>query len=98
MDVKRYQEEDFSDFVQELIDNNRLNGDKENGISLLVVDKGYEHLSQNQKYVFEKAISHYVYDECSRCGNDIPWSEMIAVEDNGGICSWCQQLSRHDND
>ncbi len=98
MDAGRYLEDDFNEFIIELIENKRLNDSTEEGISKLVVDKGFESLTDKQKFVFEKAISHYVYDECSRCGLEIPWSEMSAAEDNGGLCSWCQQLSRHDKE
>lgn len=98
METKRYHEEDFGGFIQELLDGKRFNDSKEEGIAKLVIDKGYDALTDKQKFVFEKAISHYEYDECSRCGNDIPWTEMSAAEDNGGMCSWCQQLSRNDKD
>lgn len=98
MDKRRYLEEDIKDFLQELIDNKRLNDKKEEGICALVIDKGFDSLSEKQVYVFKEAISHYVYNECSRCGLEIPWSEMSAAEDNGGMCSWCQQLSRNDKD
>ena len=96
MESRRYLEEDFNDFVKEIMDNKRFSDSKEEGIASLVIDKGFDSLSEKQKFVFEKAISYFVYDECSRCGNDIPWSEMSAAEDNGGMCSWCQQLSGHD--
>jgi hypothetical protein len=96
METKRFLEEDFNDFLQELIKNKKLNDTKEEGIANLVIDKGYNSLSDKQKFVFEKAISHYVINECSRCGEDIPWCEMLAAEDNGGKCSWCQQLGRDD--
>lgn len=97
MDTSRYSEEDFSGFIQELIDTKRLSDSKEEGIAKLVIDKGFDSLSDKQKFVFEKAISHYVYDECERCHGEIPWCEMSAAEDNGGLCSWCQQLSSHDD-
>ncbi|MDD3386132.1 MAG: hypothetical protein PHN30_10515 [Bacteroidales bacterium] len=97
MDSSRYSEEDFNSFLQELIDTKRLSDSKEEGIASLVIDKGFEALSDKQKFVFEKSISHYVYDECSRCGGEIPWCEMSAAEDNGGKCSWCQQLGRNDD-
>ncbi|MBF6643905.1 hypothetical protein [Chryseobacterium indologenes] len=96
MDAKRFMEEDFNDFLKDLIDNKRLSDSKEEGIALLVIDKGFESLTNKQKFVFEKAIDYYIYEECTRCGCEIPWSEMSAAEDNGGMCSWCQQLSRHD--
>ena len=97
MENSRYSEEDFNDFVQELIDTKRLSDSKEEGIARLVIDKGFESLSEKQKFVFEKSISYYVYGECSRCKLEIPWCEMSAAEDNGGKCSWCQQLGRDDD-
>lgn len=42
MELRRYSEEDFNDFVKELIDNKRLNDSKEEGIALLVIDKSFE--------------------------------------------------------
>jgi len=97
MDKGRYSEEDFADFMQELIENKRLNEPKEYGIVKLVIDKGYDSLSDKQKFVFEKSIDPFVFDKCSRCGIEIPWCEMSAAEDNGHMCSWCQQLSSHDD-
>jgi hypothetical protein len=97
MDAKRYLEEDFNDFIKELIDNKRLNDSKEEGIAKLVIDQGFDSLTDKQKFVFEKSIDHYIFNECSRCGEDIPWCEMSAAEDNGGKCSWCQQLGRDDD-
>ena len=96
MDSKRYKEEDFNAFIQGLISNQRLGDSKEAGIAKLVIDHGVESLSDKQKFVFEESINYYVFDECSRCGLEIPWSEMDAAEDIGGMCSWCQQLSRND--
>jgi hypothetical protein len=97
MDTSRYSEEGFESFLQELIENNRLSDSKEEGIAKLVIDKGFDALSEKQKFVFEKSISYCVFDKCARCGCEIPWSEMSAAEDNGALCSWCQQLSSHDD-
>ena|ERR1035437_8071889 len=97
MEQKRYLEEDFNDFIQELVENKRFNESKEEGIAKLVIDEGFEKLSDKQKFVFEKAISDFLTNECSRCRNEIPWCEMSAAEDNGGECSWCQQLGRDDD-
>lgn len=98
MDCGRYTEEDFNEFLQELIDSKRLSDPKEEGIAKLVIDKGFGSLSEKQKFVFEKSIGLFVYEECSRCKLEIPWCEMSAAEDNGGQYSWCQQLGRDDND
>lgn len=96
MDKNRYQEEDFNVFLNELIEGDRFNDSKEVGIAKLVIEKGFESLSEKQQFVFEKAISYYVFNECNRCGTDIPWCEMSAAEDNGQLCSWCQQVGRKD--
>ena len=98
MDTNRYLEEDIKDFLKILIENKVFNNSKEEGIVKLVIDKGINSLSDKQKFVFEEAIRPYVYNECKRCGIDIPWSEMWAAEDNGSLCSWCQQLGRNDKD
>ena len=98
MEENRFSGDDFNGFIEELIKNKRLNDTKEEGIAKLVIDQGIETLSDKQKYVFQESISHYFHDECSRCGLEIPWCEMSAAEDNGGLCSWCQQMSRNDKD
>jgi len=98
MEQARYLEEDLNEFLQLLIDTERFNDQKEVGITKFVIEQGFEKLSSKQKFIFNKAIEEYVFEECSRCGNEIPWSEMSAAEDNGGLCSWCQQLGRNDKD
>lgn len=97
MDKERYSEEGLNNFIQGLLDNKRLNDSKEEGIAKLVIDRGFDSLTDKQKFVFEHSISYFICNKCSRCGGDIPWCEMSAAEDNGGQCSWCQQLGRDDN-
>ena len=97
MDKNRYFEEDFVSFVQELLDRKCFNDSKEEGIAKLVIDKGFESLSDKQKFVFENSISDLVYDECRLCGEDIPWCEMSAAEDNGQLCSWCYHVRTKDD-
>jgi len=95
MNVERFEEEDVNDFLSELVSGNRLDNPAL-GITRFVIDNGYNSLSTRQRFVFEKAIQDFYYDECVRCGNEIPWCEMSGAEDNGGMCSWCAQLSRND--
>ena|ERR1035437_3587583 len=97
IESSRYLEEDLNGFLQELIDNKRFNNSKEEGITKAVIAQGFNSLSPPQKFVFEKALDHFVISKCSRCNEDIPWCEMSAAEDNGKVCSWCQQLGRKDN-
>jgi guanylate kinase len=86
MKEARFIEEDFEGFVEDLIKSGRLE-DKEAGIAKRMLDKGYESLSEKQKYVFDKMIENNSVDECKRCACDIPWSEMLEALDNGGYCN-----------
>lgn len=92
-----YSAEGFEDFLRELIETKRLDGSKEVGIAKLVIDKGIDSLSEKQRFAFEDSIDHYIFNECSRCHSEIPWCEMSAAEDNGGLCSWCNQVGSKDD-
>lgn len=92
-----YREEDFNGFVEELINSSRLEG-KEAGIAKLMLDKGYDSLSEKQKFVFDRAIEDNIVDECQRCGDDIPWCEMLEALDNGGYCGYCQHMMEKMNE
>ena len=97
MDTSRFSDEGFDNFIQELIDGERFSDSMEVGIAKLVVDKGFEALSPKQKAVFEKSISFYAFDKCRMCGGDIPWAEMSTAENNGQLCSWCEnRISKDD--
>lgn len=93
---ERYNEDDFKGFVQELISSHRLT-DIEKGISKRMLDKGYDSLSDKQKYVFDKMIEGNTVKECKRCGIDIPWCEMMEALDNGGYCNYCQHMMEKDD-
>lgn len=97
MDQNRFSEEDFSSFLSELISGNNLDGQKENGIAQLAIDRGYEKLSKKQQYVLELAISHYYIEECKRCFNEIPWCEMYDANFNKGYCSYCRKMVENDD-
>lgn len=97
MEKINYEGEDFEDFLKELIENNRLFESKEVGIAKLIIDKGFNSLSEKQQFVFESSVSRYVFSECSRCHLEILWCEMSLAEDNGGQCSWCNQLGNKDD-
>lgn len=53
MKEERFIEEDFEGFLEDLIKSGRLD-DKEAGIAKRMLDKGYDNLSDKQKYVFNK--------------------------------------------
>lgn len=87
----RYDEEDFNGFLEDLIASGRLEA-KEEGITKLFLDKGYDALSGKQKYVFDKIVQQNSKTECERCANPIPWCEMLEALDNGGYCNYCQHM------
>ena len=89
MKEERFIEEDFEGFLEDLIKSGRLD-DKEAVIAKRMLDKGYDNLSDKQKYVFNKMIRNNSVEECQRCACDIPWSEMLEALDNGGYCNYCQ--------
>lgn len=91
MNKERFVEEDFEGFVEDLIKSGRLD-DKTEGIAKRMLDKGYDSLSDKQKYVFNKAIEENYVEECQRCACDIPWCEMLEALDNGGYCNYCQHM------
>jgi len=89
MNENRFLEEGFDDFLQQLIDEDKCNDSKEEGIVKLCIDEGYSNLSSRQKYVLKGLISHYYQEECTGCG-DMPWSEILYSYDiSGGMCSYC---------
>ena len=87
----RYNEDDFNGFVQQLVDYGRLEN-KEAGIAKQMLDRGYDSLSDKQKFVFDKAIEKNTIKNCNRCGCIIPWSEMYEALENGGYCNYCQYM------
>lgn len=87
----------FADFLQELLDCDALD-EIAAGITRLVIDKGTDVLTEKQRHVFEKhVIKEFVTEECIRCGNHVPWSEMYEAYDNGGHCSWCAKMMSNDD-
>ena len=92
MDTNRYLEEDFEGFVQDLLKSGRLEDSKEIGIAKRMLDKGYNSLSEKQKYVFDNMIDNNSVKECKGGDGDIPWCEMLEALDNGGYCSHCQHM------
>lgn len=97
MNLARYKEEDFNVFLEELLQQVHFDDPKESGIIKKVIDDGYDSLSKKQQYVFNQAIDEYLTEECTLCGNDICWTEMLYAYDNGGYCSGCRNtLDKND--
>ena len=97
MEEKRFLEEDFADFLSELVDGQRLNDSKEFGIAKLAIEKGYAELTDKQKFVLKSAIKDFIYDDCLRCSSPIPQNEMYATEEYGQYCSWCKKKKEKDD-
>ena len=91
MNKDRYTEEDFEGFLEQLIDSGRLDS-KQAGIAKFMIDKGYDALSDKQKYVFDHIIADNTVGKCKRCAIDIPWCEMFETLDNGGYCNYCHHM------
>lgn len=96
MKIIRYNEDDFKGFLEELISSKRLES-KEEGITKLYLDEGYDAMSIKQRYVFDKMIEDNSVSECTRCGSHIPWSEMLAALDNGGLCNYCEHMQEKED-
>lgn len=96
MNSSRLLELDFIDFLKELLNLKCFSDSKEEGIVKFTIEHGYKSLSAKQDYVFLKAIKPFIIETCSRCGEEIPWCEMLAANDNGRECSWCQQVGHKD--
>ena len=83
----------FTGFLQEVIDGEHLEG-AALGITKLVIEKGSDKLSPKQRHVFQhQVLGEFTRDGCSRCEAEIPWSEMYAALDNGGLCNYCWHMS-----
>lgn len=97
MNENRYFEEDFNSYLDELLDIGALDG-AALGITKFLRDNEYSALSEGQKYTFNnEVIKFHSVNECTRCSNDVPWSEMNEAADNGGYCGWCiHQIEKED--
>lgn len=88
MNKQRFNEQDFVEFLQELIKGNQIE-EEEKGIAKQMIGKGYESLSRKQRFVFDKMIEKHSIEKCQLCGCEISWCEMQFALDNGGYCSGC---------
>ena len=65
------------------------------GITRLVIDQGFEVLSERQAAVFHRhVIRHHFHPDCPRCGTDLTWSNLWRHE---RWCAYCHNLW-HRND
>ncbi len=90
MDITNFEEPDFVDFLQELLE--ELEPEERN-IVQRVIDgdrKCYCALSDEQKRIFDDLVDMNTLTNCKRCGAPIPWDDMIATRNSGGYCSECR--------
>lgn len=92
------EEEDFKDYVSQLLELKMLDGTEVNGIAKLIVSKGIKSLSEKQLYTFavHGIHQHYYVEECKRCGGEIPWDDMIQASTEYGRHSYCQHVEDKD--
>lgn len=88
--------DDHSDTSQEFFETLlRLDAlsDTAAGIARQAADRGYESLSDKQRYVIDNELIELGYAKnCARGGCEIPWEERIEVPDNGGLCGYCAHM------
>ncbi len=93
IEIKRFHEEDFQGFLEQLIKLKMLDG-MAAGIAAKVVADGIDSLSEKQLFVFKKEIiEHHYVERCTRDSIEIPWCEMLEAIDNGGLCGWCAHVT-----
>ena len=82
---------DFQQFVQQLLDVDRIESSAAKGIAMKIVSDGTEGLSKKQEDTFvEYGLKKYNYIEsCGLCENSIPWHEMYDALDDE-YCSECR--------
>lgn len=93
-------DEEFENYVQQLLDQGRLEEKAaSHGIGKKIVADGVESLTDLQLKTFMRYGLHpdnYV-EECERCSEEIPWSEMIDAVTEDGYCSYCRHMMGKDN-
>jgi hypothetical protein len=96
--MKRMMEySEMTDFLQELLDEGVLSGAAEGITKKVVADGHMEALSEKQNEVFEEYVLNKYAKPCTSCGTEMPWSELSAARDNGGLCSWCWNRESKDD-
>ena len=92
-------DEDLRSFIIQMRDCGRLDDElNAKGKNLLrdsllfIIDCGTDKLSEESKEVLDKFLSGICPEYCKQCGEPIPWSEMLEAIDNGGYCSYCENV------
>ncbi|WP_338793212.1 hypothetical protein [Bernardetia sp. MNP-M8] len=88
---------EFLSYLSELVEYEYVEHPTALGIIKQVNDKGTESLTDNQAQSLEIVMKEYGQKDCEKCGNDIPWNELIAAIDNGGYCNFCEHQNEQDD-
>lgn len=87
---------EFTDYLEDLVRVGRIEDETALGIAKYIIANGPENLSDKQWYTFlEKGLVEYNYvEECERCAEDIPWSEMFAAVyiEEDEYCGYCRHM------
>lgn len=78
---------EFIHFLEQLLKSGRLNG-AALGISKQTIARGQSSLNDKQYGILHAEIDKISLNQCPKCHQDIPWSEMFyAIEK--GTCAAC---------
>lgn len=85
-----FDEDEAKQYLQDLLDQGCISDGVVAGVTRQVIASGEDSLSDAQSAVFQsRVVKHYIEQECGRCGEQVPWSEMReAIE--SGYCGYCQ--------
>lgn len=89
MEKKRFFEEGFDNYLQDLIEKGFLN-ETECGVCRQIIEQGYSSLKGRQPNVLNQIIRKYTKEHCKECKRDILWKDMIDALENGGYCYECK--------
>lgn len=92
-------DEDLRSFIIQMRDCGRLDDElNAKGKNLLrdsfsfIINYGTDKLPEECKAELDKFLSGICLEYCKQCGEPIPWSEMLEAIDNGGYCSYCENV------
>ncbi len=86
-----HNDSDLVDWLKQLIADGTLDG-AGLGITKQFIDRGWDSLSDKQKFVFVRDVIEPNTINCKFRDCEIPWGEMYEASTTDGYCSSC----RHD--
>lgn len=87
-----HRDEDFENYTKELLETESLTGEAVVGIAKKIVTEGVPSLTERQLQTFIDfgLWGNNYQEECNRCSQEIPWSEMRFALTEYGNCAYCQ--------